>query len=110
MTLGEATRKGIGKLRLPQWNEYAHVDLYLTRGWELRGAWGEAPAGNGPIYHGPWMRHYDPCSMLALKRKWDDFDVLSTWAFGNHTDFEEWKEPADYARFAAEAQPTADGD
>lgn len=109
MTIAEATEKGIAKLRLPDWNPYAHIEIYLTResefarlGFSCRGAWGALPAGEGPCFHGPWVRLYDPPSMLSLGRAWDDYDSL-LFSHVDSPDLVEWIAPEDYERFAAEA-------
>jgi hypothetical protein len=103
MTLAEATEKGIGKLRLPNW-KYAHIELYLcTVDPVRRGAWGEKPEAEGQLYHGPWLRLYDPPSMLAMGKRWNDYTEVSIIQ-ADEKDFEEWKEPADYGRFA-ECEP-----
>lgn len=102
---------GIGRLRLPQWNPYAHIELYLVRGPQVGpGLWGEAPSGEGAIHSGPWVRLYDPCAMLALNREWNAYDDLLIFQMED-AHYEAWEPPADYARFEtapklADAKPT----
>lgn len=108
MTIIEATKAGIGKLRLRNWNPYTHIELYLCFvGGGSPAAWGERPRGDGgELHHGPWVRLYDPPSHLALGKRWDHYETLPSYSFWTEQneplDFEEWVPPADYERFSKE--------
>lgn len=99
MTLREATERGIGKLRLPVWNKYAHVDLYLMRDGAGSGEWGHPPAGEGPLLSGPWARLYDPCGFLAMDLPANHFHLAPAFMMQEDT-YESWIEPEDNHRFA----------
>ena len=48
MTIGEAVRKGIGKLRRDPWSPGNYVELHLIRD------------KDGGLYYGPWAKVHDP--------------------------------------------------
>ena len=98
MTIREATDRGIAKLTLPNWNRYAHIELYLTRETASHGTWGAVPEGTGKLLHGPWVRLYDPCANLALGNKWDHYDQFLSMSC-DYDYYNEWFEPTDYHRF-----------
>jgi len=66
MTIKEAIKNNISKLRKPWWNPTAHIELYL--------------AGNG--FAGPWMKLHD-CGIVQ--------DVLFIQMDTGQADWEEYK-------------------
>jgi|SRR6266853_1373948 len=94
MTISEACKNRIGKLCLPTWHKYMHIELYLCFkiGYSK---WGEPPEGIGELYHGPWVRLYDPPSSLVLNRKWNYYDTLTIFSFGG-SNYKSWIAPEDY--------------
>ncbi|HET9319068.1 MAG TPA: hypothetical protein VFO27_04810 [Bryobacteraceae bacterium] len=103
MTIQEAAGRGIGKLCQPGWED-SHIELYLTRAGI--GAWGEAPAGEGEIFYGPWVRLYDPPSHLALGHPWNHYQQIGCFELTG-SNFEEWIEPEGYRERYSRQQPSA---
>lgn len=106
MTIREAVERGVGRLRKPAWHSYAHIEIYFTRRGLALGNYGSVPAGEGELYHGPWMKLFDPPSKLALGRAPYEYDLIPSFGVDDQ-DFEEWTVPEDYGRFAPLVQDQA---
>jgi hypothetical protein len=101
MTIQEATKRGITRLCLvkngqPVWSRYSFCDLYLTSD------------EKGNIYHGPWLKVYDPIGQLVVGNSmWEPINALAIpmpasydgMSAGKDDDFAEWVAPADIDRF-----------
>jgi hypothetical protein len=82
MTIHEAAKRGVRRLRLPQWNEYAFCEISIANG---------LPSAFATIY--------DPCSMIRMGKRADEPVVLPLNDWFDGTDWEPRTAPGDMKRF-----------